>query len=212
LFSLGTDFAYDGNVVTSDVNFRRLFDVPSSSRGILDRVDLGLVRLESGRSAPEVRDALAARLSGDVKVQTKAEFERQELEFWRASTPIGYVFKLGALMGFLVGVIICYQILYSDIHDHLAEFATLKAMGYTRTYFVGVVIQEALLLSLVGFVPGVGASAVLYAWLADRTGLPLNLTWPLAGLVLGMTVAMCVGSGCLSLRKLLAADPAELFR
>jgi len=210
LFGLGTDFAYDGNLLTSDLTFRQLFPRQGEVGDGLGAVDLGLVKLRAGSDPDQVRRELDERLPMDVKVQTLAEFE--ELEFWRRSTPIGYVFRLGAIMGFLVGVIICYQILYSDITEHQAEYATLKAMGYPTPYFVKLVLSEALWLSLLGFVPGVLVSLGCYLWLAGRTGLPLEMTWSLALVVLGLTVAMCGASALLTIRKVLAADPAELFR
>ena len=210
LFQLGTDFAYDGNILLSERNFDRLFSTPAGSA--LDDVNLALVRLSPDADRDATLAALESSLPIDARVLTIAEFEELELDFWRRGTPIGYIFKLGAAMGFLVGVIICYQILYADIHDHLAEFATLKAMGYPARYFVGVVLQQSLWLTLLGFAPGVCVSAGLYAWLAGRTGLPLDLTWRLALLVLCLTAGMCVVSGCLALRKLLTGDPAELFR
>jgi putative ABC transport system permease protein len=142
---------------------------------------------------------------------TKGEFIEAEREFWRTSTPIGYVFSFGVVLGFLVGVIICYQILYSDISDHLREYATLKAMGYRPLFFTGIVLEEALLLSLLGFLPALALSEVLYQGLGSVTGLLLQLTVGRAAGVLGLTMAMCVVSGLLTIRKVLSADPAELF-
>lgn len=213
-FDLGTDFSYDGNLMMSDRDYQLLFGRPGAAGDGLAAVDLGLLKLAPGNDLETVRDMLTRAFAemDDVKVQTRKEFEEQELAFWRKSTPIGMVFQVGVAMGFVVGVIICYQILYSDINDHMAEFATLKAMGYPAGYFIKVVLQEAFWLSIFGFLPGVGASWLLYQALAATTGLPLELTWSLAGLVFALTVGMCVVSGCLSMRKVLAADPAELFR
>lgn len=208
-FDLGTDFANDGNLLMSDRNFRRYFGGPSGD--VLDRPDLGLVKLREGVDPLAAQRELQRLLPSDVQVQTKDEFVRQELQFWRSSTPIGFVFDLGTAMGFAVGVIICYQILYADIDDHMPEFATLKAMGYRNSYFVSVVLQQSLLLSVFGFVPGAVISYALYAGLASWTGLLLNLSMERAGVVFMLTLAMCVVSGCLALRRVLGADPAELF-
>ena len=114
-------------------------------------------------------------------------------------------------MGFFVGVVICYQVIYADVAGHLREFATLKAMGYPQRYFVGLVLRQSLYLSLFGFIPGLLASLVLYAALAEYTGLLLILNARRALLVLLLTVAMCAISGTLAMRKLWSADPAELF-
>src|SRR5438105_15919755 len=128
-------------------------------------------------------------------VLTKDEFRDQERTYWRTSTPVGFVFGLGLVMGLIVVVVICYQVLATDVADHLAEFATLKAMGYGGSYLAGVVLQQALLLALVGFVPGCLVSWLLYRVLEQATGLPLLLTIPRVGAVLGLTVLMCSLSG-----------------
>lgn len=210
-FKLGTDFANDGNLIVSSETYRRLFGRVPPGQDALAAVDIGLVKLQPGADPRAVQATLRQSLPDDVKVLTLGEFERQELRFWQRSTPIGYVFHAGVLLGFLVGVIICYQILYSDIADHMPEFATLKAMGYRAEYFIGVVLQEAGLLSVLGFWPGIAGSWLLCRLVAWRTGLAVGLSPLLLLEVFVLTVAMCVLSGVLTMRKVLASDPAELF-
>ena len=147
----------------------------------------------------------------DVTVMTKDEFRNQERHYWKTATPVGFVFGLGLVMGLIVGVVICYQVLATDVADHLPEFATLKAMGYSDRYLAGIVLQQALLLAIVGFMPGVVLSGLLYWILGYATGLPLLLTIPRAGLVLLLTIVMCSASGMLTVHKLRSADPADLF-
>ena len=118
---------------------------------------------------------------------------------------------VGTVMGFVVGVVICYQIVYADIADHMREFATLKAIGYGSYYFVGLVLEQCFYLSLLGFIPGLVISYISYRLLAMYTGLTMDLGPGLAGLVLLATAAMCTISGLLAVSKLLATDPAELF-
>jgi putative ABC transport system permease protein len=142
---------------------------------------------------------------------TRDQFRTEEIRFWDESTPIGTIFLAGKIIGFIVGMVICYQVIYSDIADHMAEFATLKAMGYTTRYFILLILTEAVLLAVIGFLPGSAVSAGLYSWLSGKTGLLMVMT--LSGLlfVFFTTVAMCVASGMLAVRKLLSADPANLF-
>jgi putative ABC transport system permease protein len=133
------------------------------------------------------------------------------MAFWRSNAPVGYIFLVGVYVGFVVGVIICYQIIYSDINDHMREFATLKAMGYTNRYFLTLVLCQSFYLSLIGFVPGLAVSFLCYKALSAITGLTMHLTIQESLLVLLVTMAMCIVSGMLAVRKLLALDPAELF-
>lgn len=211
-FDLGTDFTSDGSVILSLNNYQRFFFPPQARAAALAQVDYGLIKLADGADAERVRTELAHLLPNDVKVQTIKEVVSQEQEFWSQCTPIGYIFGFGAVLGFVVGMIICYQILFADITDHLPEYATLKAMGYRPSYFVVVVLAEALWLSVFGFFPGLLVAEGLYVGLAEATGLLMQLTLARAGLVLLLTVTMCVASGCLAMRKVLTADPAELFR
>ena len=114
-------------------------------------------------------------------------------------------------MGLIVGLIIVYQILFADVQDHLKEYATLKAMGYTHGYLRNVVLQEAIILAVLGFLPGLGIAHLVFAKGADATRLPLEMSVQSALGVFLLTVAMCAGSGMLALRKLRAVDPAEGF-
>jgi DevC protein len=211
LFTLGTDFATDGNLVMSDVTYAKFLFPNSNQQAALGQVDVGVVKLKPGADPRKAKEHLKQLLPDDVKVLTKREYVTAEQQFWAASTPIGYIFGFGTALGFVVGIIICYQILYADISDHLPEYATLKAMGYGSRYFMGVVLQEALLLAVMGFVPGVLIAALLYLGLSSMTGMLLALTALRSAQVLLLTVTMCVVSGILTIRRVLSTDPAELF-
>jgi putative ABC transport system permease protein len=210
-FQLGTDFANDGNLLMSVENFAWFFPSRAMGTDPLEVVDLGVVRLQAGADPYVVKQLLASELPDDVVVLTKAEMVARERNFWSRSTPVGYIFLLGAVIGFLVGVIICYQIIQSDVADHMPEFATLKAMGYRNRYFIGFVLLESVYLSLLSFVPGALVSYALYEALAHSTGLLMILNVPRAAFVLLLTLAMCIASGMMAMRKVVAADPASLF-
>ncbi len=209
-FSLGTDFANDGNLLMSAENYARYFG--RAHRGDpLDRVDLGVIQLVDPAQAQAVKDRLAAVLPEDTRVLTKQEFIDREIRFWQASTPIGYVFFVGLMMGWIVGFVICYQIISRDISDHIGEYATLKAMGYRKTYFVGIVFWQAVSLSIVAFLPGMIVSFMMYYALSEWTGLLMILTFPRAAQVFVLTLLLCASSGAWAIRGLLQSDPASLF-
>ena len=142
---------------------------------------------------------------------SKQEFIEKETAYWATSTPIGFIFALGTAMGFIVGTVIVYQILYSEVSDHLAEYATLKAMGYTQTYLLLVVLQEALILASLGYLPGFGLAVFMYNLAKNATLLPIVMTSSRAVLVLLLTILMCFISGAIAVRKLRSADPADIF-
>jgi putative ABC transport system permease protein len=211
-FDLGIDFNSEGTLIVSRETFGNLLRVPYYPGEPLDQIQVGLIRTEPGASVAEVERRLRETLAeGDVLVFTKQELLDREVDFWRDETPIGFVFDLGVAIGFLVGTVICYQILSSDVADHLAEYATLRAIGYPGRYLNKVVLQEGLLLAVGGFLPGLALSALMYWYLHAATGLPLRLTAWRAGFIFLLTVAMCSVSAWLALRKAREADPAEVF-
>ncbi|MFB2838693.1 ABC transporter permease DevC [Floridanema evergladense] len=206
LYKIGASFAADGSLMTSDQNFLMLFPRKSASS-----VNIGLIELEPGYDPQQVATSLKAYLPGDVKVLTKEEFVEFEKDYWSKNTAIGFVFSLGVTMGFLVGVIIVYQVLSTDVNDHIGEYATFKAMGYSHAYFLGVVFEEAIILAILGFVPGVAVSLGMYRLTRVATNLPMYMTIARALQVLILTIIMCAISGVIATRKLQAADPADMF-
>lgn len=209
-FRLGIDFATDGNLLMTAPNFARYFPHRGSGRP-LSLVDLAVVKLVAAADRDQVLEQLRAALPRDVLALSLDEMIQREKSFWAKNAPVGFVFTVGAVMGFIVGIVICYQIIHADVSDHLREFATLKAMGYRSPYFIALVLRQCLYLAAMGFVPGALISGIAYWFLGEFTGLTVQLTWPLAGGVFLATAAMCMVSGVLALSKLLAADPAELF-
>ncbi len=209
-FALGTDFANDGNLLMSAENYARYFGAiqPGSA---LDQVDLGVVQLADPSQAQAVKKRLDDLLPDDVGVLTREEYIQREIGFWKASTPIGYIFFVGLMMGWIVGAVICYQIIARDISDHIAEYATLKAMGYRQTYFISIVFWQAVLISIIGFGPGIAVSQVLYWTLGEQTGLLMMLSGPRALHIFLLTLLLCLTSGAWAMRGLLRSDPATLF-
>jgi putative ABC transport system permease protein len=206
LFQLGTSFGADGNLVMSDETFVRLF--PFRTLGL---INIGLITLQPGQDPERARAEISGLLPPDVRVLTHEEFVDLERRYWTTNTPIGFVFQLGVLMGLFVGCIIVYQILYSDVTDHLPEYATLKAMGYPDRFLLSVVLQEAAILSVLGFIPGAIISHLVYVVSRNATLLPLEMTWRRALVVYALTLGMCGLSAALAARRLKAADPAEIF-
>lgn len=208
IFELGTSFGADGNLITSDLNFIRLFASKNRKRGL---IDIGLIKLKPGVNAEAVLEDVRKYLPKDVKVLSKQEFIDFEKSYWASSTAIGFIFTLGTIIGFIVGTVIVYQILYSEVSDHLPEYATLKAMGYTDTYLLLVVFQEALILACIGYIPGFAFAMFQYTMARNATLLPIVMTISRASLVLFLTILMCCISGAIAVRKLRAADPADIF-
>lgn len=206
LFKLGASFGADGSLMTSDQNFLLMYPRRESAS-----ISLGLVYLNPGVDPQQVAATMRQHLPDDVRVYTHAEFIKFEEDYWKRSSPIGFIFGLGTAMAFVVGVVIVYQVLSTDVNSHLKEYATFKAMGYDNLYLLTVVFEEAVILAFLGFIPGAILPLGLYAMAAKATALPISMTVFRAILVLILTLIMCGLSGAIATRKLQSADPADMF-
>jgi putative ABC transport system permease protein len=207
LFQLGSSFGADGHIMTSQDNYLRL--LPRQPK---TNVNVGLLKVKPGYDPQQVAVTLTAYLpKSDVRVMTKAEFIDFEKSYWSSATPIGFIFNIGAGMGFIVGLIIVYQVLSTDVNSHLKEYATFKAMGYSNGYLLSIVFEEALILAVTGFVPGLAMSIGLYHIVYLGTNLPIAMTVLTATKVLAATLTMCMLSGAIATSKVQAADPADMF-
>jgi putative ABC transport system permease protein len=206
LFTLGVTFAADINLITSATNFKNYFP----NQGV-DDIQMGVIQLQPGVDPLRVQATLRRFLDPSVKVLTIKELEATEVSYWRRNTSFGLIFGLGVLVGLVVGGIIVYQILYSDVSDHLAEYATLKAIGYDDGFVVGIILQESLILAVLAFAPSLLLSLGLYSFLARSTSLMVVMTGGRVVLVFLFTLTICGVSGWLATAKLRRLDPAEIF-
>lgn len=206
LFELGTSFGSDGNIITSDVNFLRILN--TRKKGL---IDVGLIKLKSGIDAKAFTIKLQKYLPQDVRVFTKQEFIDFEKHYWQSSTAIGFIFNLGVALGLIVGIVVVYQILYTNVSEHLQEYATLKAIGYSHQYLLNIVFQQALFIGILGYIPGILITIVQYQFAKQATLLPIEMTWQRAVYVLVATIIMCLISGVSAMNKLKYANPADIF-
>jgi putative ABC transport system permease protein len=201
--ALGPNFGFDGYLLMSGGTWKAL--------GNSDNVSLGLVRLRPGSLVADVQRRLQAQLPPDVVLLTPAQLRRREVEFTTRATPSGVIFGTGLAIGLVIGVVICYQILFNAIWQNLPQYATLKAMGFTNRHLVWVVMQQALILSVLGFLPGLLAGGLLYAAIEFRTSIIMDLTLGRASLIFSLTVLMCCLAGLLAVGKATRAAPADLY-
>jgi putative ABC transport system permease protein len=205
-YTLGTGFDFYGAVIVSDVNFSRLFDGSS-----LDNVNLGLLRLKPNADPDATAESLRRMLPADVRVLTRAQLVTQEQKYWAQETPAGLVFGLGVMLAVVVGIVILYQVLATDVTKHLPEYATLKALGYRDRFLRHVVLMKVLVLVLVAYLSAFGLAVGLYALIRAAANLPVNMSLERGAGVLLLTVIMGCATGLSSLRRLRAANPADLF-
>jgi putative ABC transport system permease protein len=203
----GGGFASDGHLIMSDQSFLSLFGQRSSGAP-------NHILLNVARDADPA--AVAARLQasvgdGTLRIRPYAQAIAEDQRYQATQRPTGLIFGFGVLIGILVGIVIVYQVLSTDVADHLKEYATFKAMGFGQGFFLGIVLEEAVILGLLGFIPGGLLGTGLLAIMRNVTTLPVALSPLMALAVLAGTIAACALSGAIATRRLAAADPAELF-
>ena len=206
LFSMGQTLASTGHIIISDEGLARIY--PHNSA---DKINVGLVSLRAGVDLEEARRRLEDFLPQDVRVITAREFQKKEQTYWITRTAIGFICVAGMLVGMFVGAIIVYQILYTDVTDHLREYATLKAIGVSDWFLFRIVMIEALILMIASFAPTIVMSGLLFYVTRTKVAMPTRLTVSEILIVFSLAAVVCVFSGLLATRKLKTADPADIF-
>lgn len=203
LVSIGPDIVNDGNIVVSSGQWL------SKSPGA--QPIMGVVRVAHGADIDQVRQKILNSVPDDVAVLTPDEARERENTATLQSTPIGLLFAVGMIAGIVIGTINCYQILYTEVTDHLQQYATLKAIGFTQEFLRNVILSQAVLLSGTGFAAGVILAAIADAYIASATMLPTQLHFGSATIVCLGTLVMCILAGWIAIGRLKAADPAALY-
>ncbi len=207
-FALGPDFASDGTVITSERSFAGLL---RGAAGNPPGIEAGVIKLAPGADPAAVQAALRTALPPAIAVLTKSQLVAFERRFQAAVSSAGPIFAIGTVVGFVVGMLISYQVTYTDVSDQLPQYATLKAIGYPVRFLLRVVLEQAALNGLAGWVPAWLVGILLYRVIGEVALLPMRMTLEITLLSLGLTLGMCLISAAIAVRRVIAADPAEVF-
>ena len=206
-FAGGGGFGGDGYMLVSDQTFLSLF--PTRSSTAPDHI---LLTLRPGAQTDAVITRLKSLISDpSLRIRSYEQAAQEDLRYQQTKRPTGIIFGFGVLIGVLVGIVIVYQVLSTDVADHLREYATFKAMGYGPQFFLGIVFEEALVLGIMGFIPGLIVGTTILTIMGKITTLPLGMTPSMAATVFLGTIVFSALSGAIATRRLAAADPADLF-
>ena len=172
---------------------------------------MGAIRLTPGVAAERAKERILAALPDDISVFTPQEVRSREISFTLRSAPIGLLFGIGMLSGLVIGSVTCYQILFIEIMDRIKQYAMLKAMGFSDAFLRRIILEQSILLSCGGFALGFVAAWAVYAYVAKATFLAVRLSVFSTALILALATVMSVTAGLIALRRVAAADPAELY-
>jgi putative ABC transport system permease protein len=206
-FTLGSDLETDGNLLVDESTYFAIFgpeDDPAS-------VDFGLIQLAPGSDTTQALADIRKVMGEGVRILPRNDFAASVKQYWQEYTPTGFLFQVGVFVGLIIGVIVCYQILFTEISANLMPFAVLKGMGYRNRFLIKVVLQQAAFLAIMGFLCGLLGAMLLYRFLEWGTGLVMLLPVLRAANILILTLAMCLIAGAMAIGKVIKADPADCF-
>lgn len=206
--AIGPTFGTDGMAMASQ-------ETLWSVRGRNDdgSIQIGLIRLAPDQAiqAKAIAARLRRQLPIDVDILTKPDFIAREIHYWERNTPAAFVFNLGATIGFLVGMVVVYQIIYSDVIEHFSEYGTLLAMGHPFRRLLGSLVGQGLIIGSLGYPIALGAALMIYEYIGRNTSLAITMNLDRVFLVLFSIIAMTTSSAFLATSRLRKVDPADVF-
>jgi putative ABC transport system permease protein len=205
-YALGTGFMGLGVALASEPNFARLFP----ARG-LGHVNLGPIRLKAGADPDRAAADLRKLLGAGARILTRRELAAHEAAYWTTRTSVGLIFGSGLLISVVVGIMVVYQIVSTQVSRQLPQFATLKAIGYGDGALALTVAAMSLLIVAAAFAPALAAAVWVYRVIRQETLLPVTMTPGHAAAVLAAALAMAAIAALLALGGLRRADPADVF-
>jgi DevC protein len=205
-YVLGTGFMGLGVALLSEANFARLFP----QRGLAE-VNLGAIRLKPGIDADRAAADLRKLIGTDTQLFTRAVLAQHETSYWTTRTSVGLIFGSGLLISIVVGIMMVYQIIATQVSRQLPQFATLKAIGYGDGALAGTVATMSLMVVVAGFAPALVAAAWLYGIIRRQTLLPVTMSLGHGAAVFAAALLMAAVSALLALQGLRRADPADVF-
>ncbi|APW60014.1 FtsX-like permease family protein [Paludisphaera borealis] len=204
-FRMLRGFAADATVLCSDLNFVRLCDYGST-----ETTNFGLLKVRPGAVDATVRE-LRSILPDDVQALSRQDILAREDDHWVNQTSTGKLFAFGVLVAMVVAAVVVYQVLSNDVREHLPEYATLKAMGYSTSRLASIVVAQSLIYMVISFFVGVLIAIIVYKATQELAGIPMRMTMENLGVTLLLAVVVGVSTGLLTIGRLRRADPAELF-
>ena len=184
---------------------------PPRKLSLSDSISFILIQVKPGQDLPTVRKRLEAALPG-TRALTRAEMAQQTRDYWEKRTGVGFILGLGATVGFVVGMVVVSQILYSSVADHIKEYGTLKAMGASDWIIYRVITEQALWMAVLGYLPSMALCIGLGTWTMAAKGIMILISPMTATSVFFITVVMCVGSAMFAIQKVTKVDPAIVFK
>jgi putative ABC transport system permease protein len=184
---------------------------PSGALSPTDEISYILIKTKPGTDLGAVQRRLEAALPG-TRAFSKAEIADLNAAYWKQRTGIGFILGLGALVGAIVGMVVVGQILYTSVAEHVKEYGTMKAMGAPDSMLYRIVAAQAMLMAVIGFVPGIALAYWVSAYAMAHKGTLIELTPSTDALVFGVALLMCVVAAMFAMQRVTRVDPFVVFK
>lgn len=204
-FRLGMSLFVEGSCIVGEDTFQRL------TRANTRQITYGFIRIKDGHDERVALEKLTRFLPKDIMVLRRTELNRREQNYFITTKPVGIIFQTGLLVAFIVGQVILFQALWTDISTRMSELATLKAIGFNNALVYGVGVSHALFYGVLSYLFSSILAFWLYRFVHDTSRIPMDLNAFVMGCVLAATLLMCLVSCVLALRRIRDADPVDLF-
>jgi putative ABC transport system permease protein len=169
-----------------------------------------LVRATPGADARDVKRRLEAKFP-DLDIYTRQEFGRRTQRYWLFTTGAGIALLVAAVLGLVVGAVVVAQTIYAATIDHIRDFGTVKAIGASNRYVYGVILEQAVISAVCGYLLGMAASFVIIR-LSRSAGAVILAPWQLVAAMLVLSLLMCSSASVVSIHKVMRLDPAMVFK
>ncbi|MDX1907427.1 MAG: ABC transporter permease [Bacteroidia bacterium] len=127
------------------------------------------------------------------------------------SSGIAFSFGTNIIFAFVVGFVIIGLMLYTMAVDRIKDYGTLKAIGATNGYVRRLILTQALMISVVGFL----IASVLVEGFRNgiaNVGTIFSFPLPLRLGFLGMTLFIAFTGSLFAIRRIVKLEPAQVFR
>lgn len=192
--------------------YTRVSQVLAYAPGGRNRLSFILVRLTKGADAGTVARRISAQTG--LKALTSTQLQRMTIGYVLSNTGIAPSFGVVIALGAIVGILVTGLTFTLFVSDNLKQFAVLKAVGVSNSRLLGMVATQALVVAFIGYAIGLLTATSFF----DGVNQPLSdlkgfwLPWQVAALSAGAVVTIVLIASLVSMRRVLALDPATVFR
>ncbi len=191
-------------VFTTYRNAQKIGRIPN------DETSYVLIKLKENTDLANVVATLRKRLP-NVDVWSRDEWSTRTRMYWMLTTGAGAALLIAGALGLVVGIVIVGQTLYASTVDRLPEYATLRAMGAPNRYLYTVILKQALLSAVLGFIFGIFIT-MSASWFSQQGNVLIEVPWWAILIIILLTILMCLAGATASIRRVLVLDPSSVFK